>query len=69
VEEIPKEAVPCMQLYTGMLYTGYRRAGTSSIQEIRLQKKHQVKAQEITGDPTKFIRKVIQADRMENYLL
>ena len=67
VEEIPKEAVPCLQSYTGMLYTGYQRAGTSSIQEIHLQKKHQVKAQEIAGDPTKFIRKVIQADRMENY--
>jgi zinc-binding in reverse transcriptase len=50
-----------------MLYTGYQRAGISSIQEIHLQKKHQVKAQEITGDPTKLIRKVLQADRMETF--
>ena len=70
-EEIPDNAVPCLQSFAGWLYTTYNKidkdlASASSIQNTSNILKS-IKHQTITGHPVSFMRKVIQQELIESY--
>jgi hypothetical protein len=71
VEFMPKDAIPCLQSYTGLIYISYNKAGIShkdpSIQEMSNCRRSQIRGQQITGDPTRIKRKVMQEEIMKNY--
>ena len=71
VQEIPAEAVPCLQSYTGWLYTSYKVDGNGdinpNIQEKQQQMPHTIRGKRITGDYVKFMRQEIQMEIMEKY--
>ena len=71
MQEIPDEAIPCLQSYTGWLYTSYKVDGNGdsnpSIQEKQQQMHHTIRVKCIPGDYVKFMRQEIQMEIMEKY--
>jgi hypothetical protein len=71
VESMPEEVVPCLQSYTGMIYTHYNKASSSykdtSIKEMSNSPRNQIRGQIITGDTTRTFIKVLQNEIMTIY--
>jgi len=72
VNSIPAEAIPCLQSYTGLIYTSYNKASSSynhtSIQEISNNPRSQIRGQTIKGDFTRkwYKRRLWQLITKEN---
>ena len=71
VDSMPDNAIPCLQAYTGLIYTSYNRSSSSynhtSIQEISNNPRSQIGGQIIKGDFTRNVRKVIQEEILTTY--
>ena len=71
VDNMPDDAIPCLQSYTGMIYTSFQRSSLShnhtSTQEASNNPRSQIGGQIIKGDFMRHVRKVIQEEIMINY--
>ena len=71
VDEIPGEAVPCLQSFTGWLYTTYNKTESDLVSDTSIQYTsnilQSIRQQTITGHPVRFMQKVIQQELIESH--
>ena len=71
VDNMPKEAIPCLQSYTGLIYNSYNRSSLSynptAIKETSNNRRSQIGGKIIKGDFTRNVRKAIQEEIITTY--